>query len=166
MPGFVADRIFLIYLIPQATQQGSGGSSAAGSPTLSTVILSDKMEEKIAAIQLQQEINNYKEDIKDLGEKVDTLKALRALFKHGMAPHVEASNLVAGLIACVGEWPRSVPCARRPAPGALRCTPAPDGAARSGALRSPCRKASAVLRLPARRVRGGQLGARGLLRGN
>merc|ERR1719341_3095900 len=42
------------------------------------VILSDKMEEKIAAIQLQQEINNYKEEIKDLGEKVDTLKVKRA----------------------------------------------------------------------------------------
>ena len=65
-------------MFTQATQQGSGGSSAAGSPTLSTVILSDKMEEKIAAIQLQQEINNYKEDIKDLGEKVDTLKVKRA----------------------------------------------------------------------------------------
>ena len=36
------------------------------------------MEEKIAAIQLQQEINNYKEEIKDLGEKVDTLKVKRA----------------------------------------------------------------------------------------
>ena len=56
----------------------SGGSSSAASPTLSTVILSDKMEEKIAAIQLQQEINNYKEEIKDLGEKVDTLKVKRA----------------------------------------------------------------------------------------
>ena len=56
----------------------SAGSSSAASPTLSTVILSDKMEEKIAAIQLQQEINNYKEEIKDLGEKVDTLKVKRA----------------------------------------------------------------------------------------
>ena len=62
----------------KAGSSGSGGSSSAASPTLSTVILSDKMEEKIAAIQLQQEINNYKEEIKDLGEKVDTLKVKRA----------------------------------------------------------------------------------------
>ena len=62
----------------KASSSGSGGSSSAASPTLSTVILSDKMEEKIAAIQLQQEINNYKEEIKDLGEKVDTLKVKRA----------------------------------------------------------------------------------------
>ena len=56
----------------------SGASSTAGSPTLSTVILSDKMEEKIAAIQLQQEINNYKDEIKDLGEKLETVKVKRA----------------------------------------------------------------------------------------
>ena len=43
-----------------AKASSSAGSSSAASPTLSTVILSDKMEEKIAAIQLQQEINNYK----------------------------------------------------------------------------------------------------------
>ena len=61
-----------------AKASSSAGSSSAASPTLSTVILSDKMEEKIAAIQLQQEINNYKEEIKDLGEKVDTLKVKRA----------------------------------------------------------------------------------------
>ena len=58
---------------------GSGGkSSAAGSPTLTQVILSDKMEEKITNIQLQQEITNYKDDIKDLQEKLDTLKVKRA----------------------------------------------------------------------------------------
>ena len=42
------------------------------------VILSDKMEEKINNMQLQQEINNYKDDMKDLQEKLDTLKVKRA----------------------------------------------------------------------------------------
>jgi hypothetical protein len=40
----------------------------------STVLLSDKMEEKVQQIQLQQEINNYKDEIKDLQEKLETLK--------------------------------------------------------------------------------------------
>ena len=53
-------------------------SSASGSPTLTQVILSDKMEEKINNIQLQQEINNYKDEIKDLEEKLDTLKVKRS----------------------------------------------------------------------------------------
>ena len=56
----------------------TGKSSTTGSPTLSQVILSDKMEEKINNIQLQQEINNYKDDMKDLQEKLDTLKVKRA----------------------------------------------------------------------------------------
>ena len=56
------------------TNSSTGASSVAGSPTLSTVILSEKMEEKIAAIQLQQEVNNYKGEIQDLGEKLETLK--------------------------------------------------------------------------------------------
>merc|ERR1712098_645920 len=53
-------------------------SSASGSPTLTQVILSDKMEDKINNIQLQQEINNYKNEIKDLEEKLDTLKVKRS----------------------------------------------------------------------------------------
>merc|ERR1719336_2422340 len=36
------------------------------------------MEEKINNIQLQQEINNYKDDMKDLQEKFETLKVKRA----------------------------------------------------------------------------------------
>ena len=40
----------------------------------STVLLSDKMEEKVQQLQLQQEINNYKDEIKDLQEKLETLK--------------------------------------------------------------------------------------------
>ena len=47
----------------------------------------------------------------NVGQKVDTLKALRALFKYGMVSHVEASNLVAGLIACIGAC--AIPCALR-----------------------------------------------------
>jgi len=58
---------------------GSGGkSSATGSPALTQVILSDKLEEKITNIQLQQEITNYKDDMKDLQERLDTLKVKRA----------------------------------------------------------------------------------------
>ena len=57
---------------------GSGTSTASPSPTLTQVILSDKMEDKIVAIQLQQEINNYKDEIKDYEEKLDTLKVKRA----------------------------------------------------------------------------------------
>ena len=67
-----------LHLHPHLQVGSSGASSTAGSPTLSTVILSDKMEEKIAAIQLQQEINNYKDEIKDLGEKLETVKVKRA----------------------------------------------------------------------------------------
>ena len=36
------------------------------------------MEEKIVNIQLQQEINNYKDDLKDMQEKFETLKVKRA----------------------------------------------------------------------------------------
>ena len=46
---------------------GSGGkSSTTGSPALTQVILSDKLEEKITNIQLQQEITNNKDDMKDV----------------------------------------------------------------------------------------------------
>ena len=38
------------------------------------MLLSDKMEEKVQQLQLQQEINNYKDEIKDLQEKLETLK--------------------------------------------------------------------------------------------
>ena len=58
---------------------GSGGkSSATGSPALTQVILSDKLEEKITNIQLQQEITNYKDDMKDNQEELNTLKVKRA----------------------------------------------------------------------------------------
>ncbi len=40
----------------------------------STVLLSDKMEEKVQQIQFQQEISNYKDEIRDLQEKLETLK--------------------------------------------------------------------------------------------
>jgi len=40
----------------------------------STVLLSDKMEEKVQQIQFQQEIANYKDEIRDLQEKLETLK--------------------------------------------------------------------------------------------
>ena len=44
---------------------GTGGkSSASGSPALTQVILSDKLEERITNIQLQQEITSYKDDNK------------------------------------------------------------------------------------------------------
>jgi len=62
----------------------SSSNSSVASPTLTQVILSDKMEEKIAAINLQQEINNYKDEIKDLQEKVETLKVKRAQDKEKM----------------------------------------------------------------------------------
>eukprot|EP00090_Calanus_glacialis_P001815 TRINITY_DN11349_c0_g1_i1.p1 TRINITY_DN11349_c0_g1~~TRINITY_DN11349_c0_g1_i1.p1 ORF type:complete len:1330 (-),score=541.02 TRINITY_DN11349_c0_g1_i1:124-4113(-) len=62
----------------------SSASSVAASPTLTQVILSDKMEDKIAAIHLQQEINNYKDEIKDYQEKVETLKVKRAQDKEKM----------------------------------------------------------------------------------
>jgi len=62
----------------------SSASSSAASPTLTQVILSDKMEDKIAAIHLQQEINNYKDEIKDYQEKVETLKVKRAQDKEKM----------------------------------------------------------------------------------
>ena len=51
---------------------------------MSQVILSDKMEEKISNMQLQQEINNYKDDVKDLQEKLETLKVKRAQDKEKM----------------------------------------------------------------------------------
>ena len=58
---------------------GSGGkSSATGSPALTQVILSDKLEEKITNIQLQQEITKYKDDMKDNQEELNTLKVKRA----------------------------------------------------------------------------------------
>jgi hypothetical protein len=39
----------------------------------------------------------------DVACKVNTVKALRALVKYGMAPFVERSGLVDGLVACTGE---------------------------------------------------------------
>ena len=62
----------------------STADSSGASPTLTQVILSDKMEDKIAAIHLQQEINNYKDEIKDYQEKVETLKGKRAQDKEKM----------------------------------------------------------------------------------
>ncbi len=51
-------------------------------PWFSTVLLSDKMEEKVQQIQIQQEISNYKDEIRDLQEKLETLK-VRKLLKIG-----------------------------------------------------------------------------------
>ena len=46
---------------------GTGGkSSASGSLALTQVILSDKLEERITNIQLQQEITSYKDDMKEV----------------------------------------------------------------------------------------------------
>jgi len=64
--------------------KSSSSSSATASPSLSTVKLADKMEEKVQALQLQMEINNYKDEIKDLGEKLETLKVKRAQDKEKM----------------------------------------------------------------------------------
>jgi hypothetical protein len=44
------------------------------------VLLSDKMEEKVQQIQFQQEISNYKDEIRDLQEKLETLK-VRSFWK-------------------------------------------------------------------------------------
>jgi len=62
-------------------------SSGSGSPALSTVILSEKMEEKIAVIQLQQEITGYKDELRDISEKLETLKIKRAQDKEKMKDH-------------------------------------------------------------------------------
>ena len=62
---------------PASASKTSGGV-AGTQGGLSQVILSDKVEEKINNIQLQQEIANYKEDLKDLQEKLDTLKVKRS----------------------------------------------------------------------------------------
>ena len=57
----------------------AGGRGEQGTPGgLAQVILSEKVEDKITNIQLQQEITNYKEDLKDLQEKLDTLKVKRS----------------------------------------------------------------------------------------
>lgn len=64
--------------------KSSSNSSATASPSLSTVLLSEKMEEKVQNMQMQQEINNYKDEIKDLGEKLETLKVKRAQDKEKM----------------------------------------------------------------------------------
>jgi hypothetical protein len=50
-------------------------------PWFSTVLLSDKMEEKVQQIQFQQEIANYKDEIRDLQEKLETLKVRRGAKK-------------------------------------------------------------------------------------
>ena len=63
-------------ILPESSVS-SPKTSSSGSPTLSQVILSDKMEEKISNMQLQQEINNYKDDMKDLQtELVEEVKDL------------------------------------------------------------------------------------------
>ena len=46
--------------------ESGGKSSASGSPVLTQVILSNKLEEKITNIQLQQEITNKKDDMEDV----------------------------------------------------------------------------------------------------
>ncbi len=45
------------------------------------MLLSDKMEEKVQQIQLQQEISNYKDEIRDLQEKLETLKVRKGAKK-------------------------------------------------------------------------------------
>jgi hypothetical protein len=50
-------------------------------PWFSTVLLSDKMEEKVQQIQFQQEIANYKDEIRDLQEKLETLKVRKGAKK-------------------------------------------------------------------------------------
>ena len=63
---------------PSSSPASAGKPAAAGTGGLSQVILSDRVEEKINNMQLQQEITNYKEDLKDLQEKLDTLKVKRS----------------------------------------------------------------------------------------
>ena len=45
------------------------------------MLLSDKMEEKVQQIQFQQEISNYKDEIRDLQEKLETLKVRKSAKK-------------------------------------------------------------------------------------
>merc|ERR1711913_28528 len=61
-------------ILPPAQGAGVVAGGGGGSPALSTVILSEKMEEKIALMQLQQEIAASKEENRDLQEKLETLK--------------------------------------------------------------------------------------------
>ena len=68
---------------------GAGAVAGSGSPALSTVILSEKMEEKIAVIQLQQELSSAKEEVRDLQEKLETLKVC---FRYNQLPNTSTNN--------------------------------------------------------------------------
>ena len=68
-------------LVRQLDKEGFDGFAAAGG-------LQQLAEELLSA---------------DVARKVNTMKALRALVKHGMVPFVERSGLVDGLVACTGK---------------------------------------------------------------
>ena len=59
---------YLIYLIPQASPASAQAAQK----------LSERLEEKVAHLQTQQELNAAKEESDDLKEKLETLKIKRA----------------------------------------------------------------------------------------
>jgi hypothetical protein len=76
---FITDTIFILYVNQPLLKQVL--LSKTFCPWFSTVLLSDKMEEKVQQIQFQQEISNYKDEIRDLQEKLETLKVRKGAKK-------------------------------------------------------------------------------------